>query len=75
MLRFKVNSFMESFIHSFIHSVNVYLGSPEEKPTKVGGDWVLVTALSLKMGSLSKSFIIPGLVFLFLYNEMCGLDY
>lgn len=31
-------------------------------------------ALSLKMESLSKSFIIPGLLFLFLRNEKCGLD-
>lgn len=55
-----------------MNSINVYIASPGERSTREGaGDWVLITALSLKIESLSKSFIIPGLA---LYNEQCGLD-
>ena len=38
--------------------------SPGDKATKEGtGSWVLVIALSVKIGPLSKSFIIPGFQF------------
>lgn len=65
-------------MESLIHSSNKYLDLPgpkkKKKIGKKGGDCVLVRALSLKMRSLRKSFIIPGLVFLFLYHEKCSLD-
>lgn len=62
-------------MESFIHLISVCLAPPGEKSTKEGaGDETLITAVSLKTGSLSKSFIIPRLLFLFLCNEKCELD-